>query len=54
MEKVNGSPLKHHSVTLMKVIILMIRSKVMEYSNGHQEIYIKENIKMMKEMAMEK
>ena len=38
----------------IKVNMIMIRSVDMENLNGQVEIHIKDNTKMMREMAMEK
>ena len=54
MGKENGKVGKGLIAITMKVIIVMIKSQDMEYFNGQAGIFIKENIRMMKEMAMEK
>jgi hypothetical protein len=54
MAKENGSRVKVPNVTLMKVTMLLIRNKVMEFLDGLQEIPTKENILRMKEKVMVK
>ena len=54
MEKVNGEALKIKNVTHMREIILMINAMAKEHSNGPAEMYTKDNIRMMKEVAMAK
>lgn len=54
MGRANGRVGKVQCVISMRVNMLMIKNMVMVYSNGQVVIYIKVNIKMMKEMAMEK
>jgi hypothetical protein len=54
MEKANGKVLKDHNVIHMKVITSKIRNMDMEFLVGLVGIFIKGNIKMMKEMVMEK
>lgn len=54
MEKANGDLEKVHNVISMKEIILMIRSMVLVFSSGQVGTATKENIKMMREMDLEK
>lgn len=54
MEKEDGKVVKDHKVINMKVIIVKIKSKALVYLLGQAEIFIKVNIKRMKEMVTEK
>lgn len=54
MEKVNGVNLQIQTQIHMKDNTLMTRKTVMGSLGGHQEILIKETIKMTKETVMEK
>lgn len=52
MAKANGRVARDHSAIPMKEIILMIRNMGSVFFNGQVAIHTKENIKMMKEMAL--
>lgn len=54
MAKANGKVARVLSATSMKVIMQMIRSMASVSSTGLVVIRTKENIRMMKEMALEK
>lgn len=54
MVKVNGKVEEVHNAISMKVTIKMIKSMGLEFSLGQVAMFIKENIRKMREMVMEK
>jgi hypothetical protein len=54
MARADGRAVRDHNAISMKEIISQIRNLAMVYLHGQVEIFIKENIRKMREMAMEK
>jgi hypothetical protein len=54
MERESGEAVKDLNAILMKEITHLIRNTDMEYLTGLVEIFIRENIKKMREMGMER
>lgn len=54
MEKVNGKVVRDPNAILMRAITLLIRGMGTEYFNGLVVTFIKENIRMMSVMVMER
>ena len=52
MAKADGRAGRGLNATNMKVTMLLIKSRAMEYLHGQVEIFIKENIRKTREMDM--